>query len=258
MSKIFLIILISVTTCIFFLLFFLEEKQPKIYLPDIDKYSLIKKTHPIIDAINNDNQKIQTFICRNISITTWQGKKRVNLTGSLYYKKPNCFRMEIFWKSNKETDIGSNTDVFWYWAKREKYPALYWATHEEFSRSRLKTPFNPNFIKSSLGFDEIKHKDIFENSVIIATIPQLDGIGQTVILQTIIENQSIKGLKITRNNQLLAMCEIKNRNPLQIVYYWTEEDKTVLMQFNNYIINQEINNQEFVVPDYRPKINMAK
>lgn len=235
---------------------FLEDKKPEINLPGLNKLYISITSHPIIDEINNRNNNIKTFCCKKVSIITWEGKKKINLTGSLYYKKPNFFRMEIFWKSNKETDIGSNQEIFWYWAKREKNPALFWAKHEDFPRSRLKTPFDPNFIKSSLGVDEIKYEKIYENESIIAINPQLNGIGQTIFLETIINNKNINGLKITRNNQLLAASEIKNRYPLEILYNWVEENRIVLIKFEDVLINTQINDSVFILPNYKPKINM--
>lgn len=149
----------------------LKEPAPKVGCPPIIP-NMIDKTgfdrvsdQPIVpcevNAVNFRNETIKSFSCSDMEVKLWEGGMRIRLQGSLYYEKPKGFRMRINSVFGEEVDLGSNDDVFWYWSRRNKRKGLYYAHHEDFQKTRLKTPFNPLFIRASLGLDLIH----FENGL---------------------------------------------------------------------------------------------
>ena len=101
----------------------------------------------IID-VNNKNSTILSFrsnceIQFNIS--------PIKLDGTIQYKKNNNFKMITESAFGKESEIGSNDIMFWFWSKRMEPRALYYAYNTDLELTRLKAPFNPVFVRQTLG-----------------------------------------------------------------------------------------------------------
>jgi hypothetical protein len=72
----------------------------------------------------------------------------IRLTGWLRFQSPRRLRLVLFSAFGKELEMGSNDRQFWFWCKRTKRVALYYAEHGQ--KTRLKAPFNPLFVLRSL------------------------------------------------------------------------------------------------------------
>lgn len=222
---------------------------------------------PVIKEINERNAKLKTFVCDDMEIRVWQGGHRHKLSGSMYYEKPTNFRMEISSILGKEVDIGSNSTAFWYWSRRDKSPGLHWAKHEDFQKTRLKTPFNPALLKSSLGQEllDVQSARIVENQKdMMLVYPQKSGQGTDILLSVFVnkERKQIDGFVVTdTNGKYLAACEIQSRQgdlPKTVLYTWYEEDRVMLMTFNNPRVNTVIGSDRWAMPNYTPKINIGE
>ncbi|HEX3996977.1 MAG TPA: hypothetical protein VHX65_00325 [Pirellulales bacterium] len=59
--------------------------------------------------------------------------------------------------TGSEVDIGSNDELFWFWAKRQQPPALYFCRHDQFfaSSARSILPVEPEWIVEAIGLPRI-------------------------------------------------------------------------------------------------------
>jgi len=221
----------------------------------------------VVKRINARNQNIQSLSVAKMNVRIWEGGMRFKLDGNLYYKKDLFFRMQISSLFGTELDLGANETIFWYWSRRDKDPGLYYAHYEDYGKTRLKTPFNPVFLRVSLGLEPIQTegtqivtKDGFVAIVRLAK----NSTGQPIIYSTFIneETEKVEGFLVTdMNNKPLASCEIQKYEgdlPKQILYTWHEEDKVLLLEFEAPVANEEIPASKWELPNRKPKINMGE
>ena len=277
LKKVLIVVLIFMTTlCALGIYSKFADTRPKSQFADkgeqIKKSSELppdknKPLNPIIQEINERNAALKTFACEDVDIKVWQGGHRFRLNGRIHYQKPRGFHMEISSILGKEAEVGSNDKAFWYWSKRDKNPGLYWANHDDFQKTRLKTPFNPMLLKASLGQELLPQENarIVENQKdIMAVYPQKSATGQTILFSVFInkERRQIDGFVVTdTDGKYLAACEIQERVgqlPKTVLYTWYEEDRVMLMKFNNPQANVGIPASHFVMPNISPKINMGE
>jgi hypothetical protein len=220
----------------------------------------------LIQEINEKNAYIQSFLCNNGEVRFWEGNQRFKLKSTVNYCKPFGFRMQIHSLMGKELDLGSNDKIFWYWSKRDRLPGVYWAIYEDFQKTRLKTPFNPIFIRSTFGLEkiELENAKIADNNVdLTLTYPQVNSVGDRIWFSILInkERKEIDGFLIfDKNGQSLAVCEIQSRVnnfPNKILYLWKEENRSMSIVLKDPKINIAQGSDIFQMPEYSPKINMA-
>lgn len=274
MLKYILINVFIATTILFISLIYFRElnnQKPNVKIEEIKKELKAlppnqSLSHPIIDELNKKNILIKNFLCNDVEVKIWENGNRFRLNGNIAYQKPNDFHMEISSIFGKEIDLGSNEKEFWYWSRRDRRPGLYWAVHEDFNKTRLKTPFDPMFMKSTLGFETLKLDDskITENDKsIMVTYPRIDSMGRSILYSVFVnkKRKQIDGFLITNTNgQNLVECEISEYNgnlPSKINYAWHEENRTMSIYLNYPKVNQKLTNNRFSMPSYKPKINMA-
>jgi hypothetical protein len=269
------IIFISIFFSFFFiaLLIIKEIKNSK---PDVNLEKIEEKflklpekedlTNPIIEILNEKNKSIENFYSKDIQIKIWENGHRYKLTGEIAYVKPSNFYMSIDSIFGKEVEIGSNEKEFWYWSRRDKNPALYWSYNEDFNKTRLKTPFNPIFMKSTLGLESLDLSDtkFFENEKgIMITYSRFDSVGRPILYSVFVDKNEkvINGFLITNlEGDKLVECFIEKRNeliPLKVYYVWHEENRIMSLEFKKSKFNLKLNNDYFIMPDIYPKINMA-
>jgi hypothetical protein len=266
-------------TIIFFSLLFVavyyskDRTVPKSKLSDSSKIiqqTMLKELpeldYPILNETNEKNELIDSFFCKNIDIKVWENGRRLNLSGQISYKKPNYFLFEISSILGKEMNLGSNEKEFWYYSKRDKDPGVYWAVYEDFNKTRLKTPFNPMFMRASLGFESVVAKDskITESATqIIVTNISEDSMGKQILYSVFFnKNKHIDGFLITDlQGNTLVSCDIQERAngmPSKILYTWEEEKRVMFMELKKAAVNTIKETSMFKMPRFTPKINMAE
>jgi outer membrane lipoprotein-sorting protein len=266
--------LISILTVLMFIVSYWKFSEPTSTL--IQRQEVIQESPipsvqevpPILKEINQRNAAIRTYTSKDVSIKLWERGMKVNLSGRLYYEKPTSFRTIFESRFGTELDLGSNDKIFWYWSTRDKRPGVYYANYEDYQKTRLKTPFNPIFLRQSLGLDELTVNDaskILESEQDLSIVyPRKSSMGDTVFYSVFIDKvqKRVTGLIITSaDNKPLASAEIQeydvNGLPLQILYMWYEEDKAVEFRFEKSEINAPISASQWAMPSYTPQINMA-
>jgi hypothetical protein len=233
----------------------LRPEKPEIVVPEV------------ILKINSRNSNIESFVVEKMRVKTWEKGARFKLDGSLFYKKDLFFRMQISSLFGEELDLGANDKIFWYWSRRDRQPGLYYAFYEDFTATRLKTPFNPMFLRVSLGLEEIDTKNakiVSKNGFIAIVTQTINAMNQRVLYTLFVneEKERIEGCLITDlNDNPLASCEIQSFSgdlPEKILYTWHEEKKMMLLEFENPQENVEISDTKWEIPRKEPKINMAE
>lgn len=221
---------------------------------------------PLVAEMNERNSRVKSVLCENVGYVVRQSGNRFRLTGKVCYEKPKNFRMLIDSVLGREVDIGSNDKEFWYWSRRDKSPGLHYAAHEDFPKTRLKTPFNPAFLRASLGFEEWAAEGVRvteDGGDVMLTYRQTDGSGRPVLFSVIVNKAKKRadGYSVSdANGKPVATCEIKQfdgDSPSQILYDWQEEGRVMLMTMPNVSVNVKINASMWTAPDYKPKKNMA-
>ena len=82
------------------------------------------------------------------------------------YEKPKRLRVlgGVALGMGSEIDLGSNDELFWFWAKRLEPKAVYYARHDEFANSPARSiiPIEPEWLIETLGIIELKETDTHE------------------------------------------------------------------------------------------------
>ena len=242
---------------------FLQEREKL-----LEEEPEIKAELPaLVKEINVRNASIKSLSCERLDIKIWQNGHRFQLSGKIYSEKPINFRMTIDSIMGHEVDIGSNDKNFWYWSRRDKVPGLHYAAHPDLYKSRLKTPFNPIFLRSTLGIEELPNENfkIVENEKhIMVTYPQINASGEDVLFSVFInkDKKQIDGyLIVNKDGKTAASCEIQEYSvdiPTKILYNWNEEERIMLITLTKPQFNQTLSSQVWEMPPVRPKLDMAK
>lgn len=236
------------------------QSQPTVIYRSVAKRSV--EPSKLILEFNEINSKIKGLTCDEMQVKIWEGKSVISASGNIRYEKPKNFRMIVQKFFNKELDLGSNENLFWFWGRRSAEPGLFYAKHEDYSKTRLKTPFNPIWIMASLGIDQINLKNvefIDERSVMEKTI---NSFGKPIIISTFIgSNKRIQNILTTDiDGKLLISVTIDEYIgifPKKIVYHWLEENKTMQLTLKN---PREIglsNAKLWEMPNIQPQTDMG-
>lgn len=221
----------------------------------------------MIQKINSKNAALHSFACDDIRIAI-DDKLFLRLTGKFIYEKDRRLQLVIKSILGKEIEIGSNEHEFWFWSKRLKPEALYYADHKDLNKTRLKTPFHPMWIKGILGFDEISFKDFIvaqRGSNWEFVERTVNSQGKPVLRSIIVDpaSLSIIGHYIYEDGWMICSSEVfasKNiqglQVPTKIITRWYEENITLIWEFNSPQINPLLNN-DWSRPNIQPQVNMA-
>jgi hypothetical protein len=222
----------------------------------------------LIQEVNQRNAAITSVACDRLLARTWERGLPFKLRGSLYYEKHLNFRMRFVSAFGEELDIGSNNDIFWYWSRRDKHPGLYYAAYEDYQRTRLKTPFNPVFLRRILGLENINVEDarLGENEEhMVVMHKEVNSMGKNINFSIFINkaDKRIGGALITdMAGTPLASAEIQECTsdglPTKIVIVWFEEDHTLVLELTNPRANVSVSDTNWSPPNRSPRINMAE
>jgi hypothetical protein len=222
---------------------------------------------PVIAEVNERNAQIKSFVCEDVSIRFLQKGIKLRLNGRLYYEKDRKFRYTVTSIVGQEVDVGSNDKEFWFWSKRMNPSSLYFAKHEDFAKSRMRTPFSPFLLMDSLGMSNLNvdtGKIVETNKSYIWVEPGKNSIGQPISRMTFINKKTklIDGFTICNEaGSVIASGEVteyKDGLPKQILYVWAEENLSMLMDLKNPKTNVPIDPSLFNRPNIQPQVDMGK
>jgi hypothetical protein len=105
----------------------------------------------VITAVNSNTAKVQSLSTRDASLSV---PLLPSLRAELHFDRPKRFRLLADTRlTGPEIDLGSNDELFWFWAKRGPQPAVYYCRHDRFYTSAAKSilPVEPDWLIDSLG-----------------------------------------------------------------------------------------------------------
>ena len=269
------ILAIGILSCLTVVLLSNRQKVPDpIYIPPIIEEKEIKNDPEIdqeisklIDSINSDNSKIKSIIYENFKIDI-KGSP-FDARANLSYEKENNFRMISSSIAGKELDIGMNQEHFWFWSKRMKPSSLYYAKNEDVGKTRLRSPFNPIWLKSCIGVSEINKEAVQtgyrEKFVYIRKIIQTNEgiVKRTTLIDP--ETERVIGNYLHRmNGNIIISTEILKFKevggsliPSKIKTIWHEENFVMEWSIKKIKVNSHIHESNFTMPKNIDRINMA-
>lgn len=220
----------------------------------------------LINHINSVNSKIKSIYYPKIIIRS--GK--IKLQSVFLYEKNKKFRMKNWSFLGLEADIGSNPDVFWFWSKRMEPSALFYSSHENLSKTRLKTPFHPEWMMETIGINEIETKDllVFDyKNYTCAAQSRMDSISGKPLTRIYLIDKDKKTFYghylFDRNQNLIVSFEVYDYYCINGIYFpkeiginWNQESVKLNWQLEKPIINYKFNESNWVIPNMQPKIDL--
>jgi len=219
-----------------------------------------------IEEMNIRNAGILSLYCQDMDVIIQSGEIGIRLRGKMAYEKDKRFRMKIYrrFRNVLEADIGSNDSVFWFWASQMEPPALHYASHEDFLKTRLKKPFHPKSMMESFGINEIDIQD--------AELSEFEGkwkvskkrkTGDGTVIHSILIDPVKKrhlGSYVTAEGKLVASSEViewEGDIPKVIILNWHDEGVILRLKLNDPKTNTSIPESQWAMPEINPKINMG-
>jgi hypothetical protein len=254
--------------------FLTMPRTTPVYLSPTDQISQQEKPQPvheiydIINTINDRSSKIQSLYITEMPIHLQQGNMAAKVYGELAMEKEKNFRLKVTHRlTGREMDIGSNSSYFWFWSKRMTPPALHYAKHEDLDKTMLRTALNPAWMMESLNISPVdtenieigKFKDFWA-----AIQSRISGTGEKVTVVTLIHptQKVVVGRYLyNQDGKLIASTEYQDFSgviPRKILIMWYEEGITLDWDLSGVQTNVGINQQFWVMPDMRNKIDMGK
>ncbi len=103
----------------------------------------------VMQTVNANTQRVQQLHTETASVST---PGFPPLRATLSVERPRRFRLrgKLF---GPELDMGSNDEVFWFWARITGQPAVLFARHDQFAQSQAQQmlPIEPAWIVDALG-----------------------------------------------------------------------------------------------------------
>jgi hypothetical protein len=119
----------------------------------------------VIEVVNRNSSPIQSFSTNRASIS---GQGFPTLRASIAFERQKRFRLRADMPPmGTQLDVGSNDELFWFWAKEGKPQTLYFCRHEQYasSNARLAMPIDPQWLIEAFGVMEfdpnLPHKGPF-------------------------------------------------------------------------------------------------
>jgi hypothetical protein len=103
----------------------------------------------LVEYLNQNAAKLQAWRASRVRLRA----NNMPLMADIAVERDRHLRIVVTSVAGNELDLGSNDDVFWFWAKRNPEPAVMYAGHEqlELVRDTLQIPFEPDWLMEALG-----------------------------------------------------------------------------------------------------------
>ena len=264
-------LLIAIILCIFLVFAYwfvtMPEKTTNYLLPNEQiKQIIVQKTNNIaiqeIDNLTKESAKVKSIYIKSMPIRFQRGSLTTKVYGKLALEKEKNFRLIItHLLTGKEMDIGSNEDVFWFWSKRMKPPALNYSKWESSQNTSLRIALNPNWFLEILNFNYVatENAEVIEHQDKYAVIQNRNSQVKSIILVDPKE-KCVLGKYIYENEIMLASCEyfdFLDRIPQKICIFWYEEDIKMTWDLSDAKINEPIDVKFWRMPSIKNKVDIS-
>jgi hypothetical protein len=111
-------------------------------------------TTQLVTYLNQCSQQIQTLECAELDLDCQQRLQSFGLHGRMTCQKGHNFRLVADALGNRQVDMGSNEQEFWWWiAKGDPY--LIHCSYQDLSHGvNMPFPFQPDWVMEALGMAE--------------------------------------------------------------------------------------------------------
>jgi len=109
----------------------------------------------IIQVVNGNNSQIRNFAAPQATLS---GTGFPTLQASVVFERPQRLRIRAgTGMLGQELDVGSNDELFWFWARRSQPPAVYFCRHAQFASSPVRQTLliDPYWLIEALGIGEL-------------------------------------------------------------------------------------------------------
>ena len=138
--------------------------QPHVENPPPVVFEATPTRDQVIAAVNANTSRVQSLHSHgSMSIAGVPA-----LTAEIAVERPKNFRFRAgTGLLGPELDVGSNNELFWFWAQRSPQPGVFYARHDQFavSRARSMIPVEPATLVEALGLVELDSNGQVEGPV---------------------------------------------------------------------------------------------
>jgi hypothetical protein len=109
----------------------------------------------VIQVVNSNNSQIRSFSAPQ---ATLGGTGFPSLQASVAFERPQRLRIRAgTGMLGEELDLGSNDELFWFWARRSPTPAVYFCRHAQFASSPARRTLlvDPYWLIEALGITDL-------------------------------------------------------------------------------------------------------
>ena len=275
-------LLLAITAANVFMVGLVSSPPPDMQPEVIDDLSMSDDTDGgesegsiIPTAVRVANARLHALrtVTGTAEVTLWENRLRYNVKADFASAFPSKFRLQMSSIFGDELDMGSNDDLFWYWARRSESRGQFYATHDDYFKTRLKTPFNPIWIMSAMGFApiELDESEILEREKhFVVASKGRNASGEPVIFAAYVDKEKprVTSHVITDpvGTVLASANVLKFGNddlPRSVLFNWHEEEPKRSMRLDiielgitdDLFIGQESKRLEKIVEASRVKRN---
>jgi hypothetical protein len=220
----------------------------------------------VISQVNAQNRAVRTVAADHLAVKT--RVRAAKLDGRLAYEKPSRFEMTVSSQLGKELEVGSNDTHIWFSSRQYGGGALHYCKHDEIDRAKLKAPFDPRWLITSFGYDEIdtanavviRHKD---RVAVIRLMRTANGQETKVVTLIDVTTPRVAGCYMYDSaERLMASTEAVKWDgsgvyPCRWVMYFYEEGASMELELLHPRINSTIPQDRWLMPSYRNQVNLA-
>jgi len=110
----------------------------------------------VVAVVNGNSSRIQSF---STSQATISGTGFPAMRASIAFQRPMRLRLraDLPLGTGQAVDVGSNDELFWFWARSNEPPAVYYCRHGQFATSpaRRGLPIDPYWLVEALGLVQL-------------------------------------------------------------------------------------------------------
>jgi hypothetical protein len=124
----------------------------------IDDFASLPPTLPpnptldqVIQVVNGNTSQIRSISAAQATLSG--SDLPTTLRGNLAFERPQRFRLVASSVLGQELDLGSNDELFWFWARRAQPPRVYYCRHAQFATSPARQALlvDPYWMIEALG-----------------------------------------------------------------------------------------------------------
>ena len=222
----------------------------------------------ITDHLNQERSRVMGWRSTDVRIkATGEGIIAPSLSASICVQSPRNLRLMASSPLGTEVDFGSNTDRFWFWAKRQEPKILMTGSHEGLGQQQvLPIPFPPAWLMEALGVVPLDTTGVrMEPDETTAARVRLisatsDGgrAAKRVMVVDLSRGQVIEHALYDEADNLVASAAMSDFRqeangvtlPHHIELNWPETKSVLKLQIGKVDVNPKIDAQTWKLPSY--------